>query len=78
MVLQASPRRRTHHLHLVPTRSRRYCDEFAFRDALQAWPATAEAYLNLKRMLAREHTHGRDAYTAAKATSIADVLSVYA
>ncbi len=42
------PRRRTHHLHLIPTSGRRYADELAFRDQLRADPATAAAYEELQ------------------------------
>jgi GrpB-like predicted nucleotidyltransferase (UPF0157 family) len=69
-----SPSHRTHHLHLVPAGSARYRDELAFRDALREQPATAHAYLRLKRELANAHQHDREAYTAAKAEFIADVL----
>jgi GrpB-like predicted nucleotidyltransferase (UPF0157 family) len=58
----------------VPTGSRRYRDELAFRDALRAQPAIAEAYVSLKRALAERHEHDREAYTAAKGAYIADVL----
>ena len=54
------PRRRTHHLHLVPEGSRRYRDELAFRDLLRADPATASDYLALKRELAERFEHDRE------------------
>jgi GrpB-like predicted nucleotidyltransferase (UPF0157 family)/RimJ/RimL family protein N-acetyltransferase len=38
------PSRRTHHLHLVPTQSKRFRDELAFRDELRANSETAEEY----------------------------------
>src|SRR5262249_13837446 len=44
-----SPARRTHHLHLVPTGSRRFTDVLAFRDYLQAHPHAARQYEQLKR-----------------------------
>jgi GrpB-like predicted nucleotidyltransferase (UPF0157 family)/predicted nucleotidyltransferase len=69
-----SPSHRTHHLHLVPRGSKRYRDELAFRDALRARPATAKAYLKVKRALASSHEHDREAYTVGKAAFIADVL----
>jgi len=62
-----SPRRRTHHLHLVPTGSRRFRDEIAFRDYLRADSRAAERYGSLKRDLAKKFEHDREAYTAAKA-----------
>jgi GrpB-like predicted nucleotidyltransferase (UPF0157 family) len=69
------PRRRTHHLHLVPEGSRRYGDELAFRDLLRADRATASDYLALKRRLAEVFEHDRDGYTDAKAEFIARALS---
>jgi GrpB-like predicted nucleotidyltransferase (UPF0157 family) len=70
-----SPRRRTHHLHLVPQPSARFAAELAFRDLLRADPATAADYESLKRRLAREFEHDRDQYTAAKAGFISRALS---
>jgi GrpB-like predicted nucleotidyltransferase (UPF0157 family) len=68
------PAHRTHHLHLVPSGSPRYRDELAFRDYLRAHNETAEQYIALKRGLAREFEHDREAYTAAKANFICSVL----
>jgi GrpB-like predicted nucleotidyltransferase (UPF0157 family) len=70
-----SPARRTHHLHLVPTGSRRYREELAFRDLLRARPGLAENYQTLKRRLAVEYRDDREAYTDAKHTFIADALA---
>jgi GrpB-like predicted nucleotidyltransferase (UPF0157 family) len=64
------PSRRTHHLHLVPTDSPRFRDELAFRDCLRSRPEVAEEYRALKRRLAAEFEHDREAYTAAKANFI--------
>jgi len=68
------PRRRTHHLHLVPTGSRRYRDELAFRDRLRAEPETAAEYAALKSRLADEFRNDRTAYTEAKAGFIRATL----
>ncbi len=68
------PARRTHHLHLVPTGSRRYRDELAFRDRLRAAPEIAARYATLKRELAVRHADDRDAYTEGKGTFIAATL----
>jgi GrpB-like predicted nucleotidyltransferase (UPF0157 family) len=70
-----SPEHRTHHLHLVVPGSRAWREELAFRDALRAEPETARAYEALKRRLADEHAHDREAYTDAKAAFVADVLA---
>lgn len=64
------PRRRTHHLHLVPTDSRRFRDELAFRDALRASPDLARAYAATKHRLAAGFKHDREGYTNAKSTFI--------
>jgi GrpB-like predicted nucleotidyltransferase (UPF0157 family) len=68
------PSRRTHHLHLVPSGSRRYLAELAFRDALRSDPDLVVAYEKLKRGLARDFEHDRDGYTEAKAAFIEQVL----
>jgi GrpB-like predicted nucleotidyltransferase (UPF0157 family)/GNAT superfamily N-acetyltransferase len=68
------PSRRTHHLHLVPTDSSRFCDELAFRDRLRASPETAEEYAALKRDLGERFNNDREAYTDAKAEFIRRVL----
>jgi GrpB-like predicted nucleotidyltransferase (UPF0157 family) len=65
-----NPSRRTHHLHLVPTDSSRFRDELAFRDYLRSNRDIAEEYSALKRHLAKEFEHDREAYTAAKADFI--------
>lgn len=68
------PRRRTHHLHLVPAGSGRFRDELAFRDALRASPDLAKAYAAAKHRLAASFKHDREGYTAAKATFIHEAL----
>jgi GrpB-like predicted nucleotidyltransferase (UPF0157 family) len=67
---------RTHHLHLVPTGSRRYRAELAFRDILRSRPDLAERYQALKRQLAAEHRTDREAYTGAKRAFINEVLAL--
>jgi GrpB-like predicted nucleotidyltransferase (UPF0157 family) len=68
------PSHRTHHLHLVPTGSRRYQVELAFRDTLRERPDLATEYAELKQRLAAEHRDDREAYTEAKQDFIARVL----
>jgi GrpB-like predicted nucleotidyltransferase (UPF0157 family) len=65
---------RTHHLHLVPTASRRYREELAFRDILRVRPDTAERYQALKQRLSVTHRNDREAYTEAKQAFITEVL----
>jgi phosphoglycolate phosphatase len=64
------PAHRTHHLHLVPTGSRRYREELSFRDRLRADPKLAVEYAALKRDLAERYREDREAYTEAKGAFI--------
>jgi GrpB-like predicted nucleotidyltransferase (UPF0157 family) len=68
------PARRTHHLHLVSTGSRRYQDELAFRDFLRGRPDVALKYQEVKQQLAASYEHDREAYTGGKGTFIALAL----
>ena len=68
------PLRRTHHLHLVPVDTPRFRDELAFRDALRGDPGLAAEYAALKRRLAAELEHDREAYTEAKGGFVRAVL----
>jgi GrpB-like predicted nucleotidyltransferase (UPF0157 family) len=68
------PRRRSHHLHLVPVDAARFRDELAFRDLLRMDPGKARAYADLKRKLAVDFEHDREGYTDAKAVFIDDAL----
>jgi GrpB-like predicted nucleotidyltransferase (UPF0157 family) len=70
------PARRTHHLHLVPTGSRRFRDELAFRDHLRSHPEAASEYGALKRALAARFERDRERYTEAKEGFIRAVLDV--
>jgi GrpB-like predicted nucleotidyltransferase (UPF0157 family)/GNAT superfamily N-acetyltransferase len=69
------PSRRTHHLHLVPTGSRRFTDELAFRDQLRTHPEVAAAYAGLKRSLAERFRNDRERYTEAKGDFIREALA---
>lgn len=69
-----SYRERTHHLHLVPAASVRWIDALAFRDAPRNEPATAAEYEALKRRLAIECRHDREAYTQAKGPFVRRVV----
>jgi GrpB-like predicted nucleotidyltransferase (UPF0157 family) len=68
------PSHRTHHLHVVPTNSRRFCQELAFRDHLRSNPEARDAYAALKRRLAVEFENDREAYTSAKGSFIEAAL----
>jgi GrpB-like predicted nucleotidyltransferase (UPF0157 family) len=68
------PSRRTHHLHLVPTAAPRFRDELAFRDYLRDHSDVAQEYGTLKRRLAAQYEHDREAYTDAKTEFISEIL----
>ena len=68
------PRRRTHHLHLVPVSSARFHDELRFRDYLRSHRQARAEYACLKHSLAERFRSDRDAYTQAKATFVQDIL----
>jgi GrpB-like predicted nucleotidyltransferase (UPF0157 family) len=65
---------RTHHLHLVPYRSRLWTERIAFRDHLRANPDVAGEYATLKYRLALAHRFDREAYTEAKGPFITRIL----
>jgi GrpB-like predicted nucleotidyltransferase (UPF0157 family) len=66
---------RTHHVHMVPRDSVLFRERLAFRDALRSDPALRDAYVALKRELARMHPHDRDAYTDGKSSFVADAVA---
>ena len=70
-----TPAARTHHLHLIPWKSRLWQERIAFRDALRLSPALAQQYGNLKLSLAAQYPLDREAYTEAKAPFVASVLA---
>lgn len=70
-LLYPTPADRTHHLHLItdPEEIARY---LRFRDRLRSDPELAWEYAELKRRLAAQHEHDREAYTDAKTQFIAN------
>jgi GrpB-like predicted nucleotidyltransferase (UPF0157 family) len=66
---------RTHHLHLVPAHSDLFRARLCFRDALRSDADLRERYAALKRNLAAQFPHDREAYTQAKGPFIATVLA---
>ncbi len=68
------PETRTHYLKLVEADTTFYGETVAFRDYLREHPDVAAAYAERKRELAERYPDDRDAYTAAKADFVADVL----
>ena len=71
----ASGERRSAHLHLVQAGHARWGDQIRFRDALRNDVRLAQAYEDLKRRLAAQSGHDREAYTAGKAAFVAGVLA---
>jgi GrpB-like predicted nucleotidyltransferase (UPF0157 family) len=69
-----NPRRRTHHLHLIPVGSARYRDELKFRDYLRAHPDSRDEYARLKQGLAARFSRDREGYTEAKTDFVRDIL----
>ena len=64
---------RTHHVHMTELGSVMW-HRLLFRDNLRAHPDEAMRYAALKRDLAARHHTDRDAYTAAKATYVDEVM----
>ena len=64
------------HIHMC-TADNDMADQLAFRDALIADPAKAQAYEELKLQLAKEYKHDRSGYRIAKGAFIAEVLKEY-
>mgnify|MGYP000923182277 FL=1 len=69
-----SPAHRTHHLHLVAAGSSTWLERIAFRNALRGSAQLAAEYLSLKKRLASDHAHEREAYTEGKSLFIQSVV----
>jgi len=65
---------RTHHLHLVPSGSKRWVECLAFRDAIRGDQALVAEYAALKKRLAQEFKFDREAYTEGKSPFVERVL----
>jgi len=70
-----SGQRREAHLHLMQAGHPRWAEQITFRDALRRDRQLAQEYADLKRRLAQQRGHDREAYTAGKAQFVAAVLS---
>lgn len=64
-----------HHLYVCQTGARPLREHLCFRDALRQNPGLAAEYAALKRALAEQYRHDRDAYTEAKTGFIRSVLA---
>src|ERR1035437_8071942 len=71
-----SPSFRTHHLHLIPFRSRLWLERLAFRDYLRRHAGVAVEYAELKQRLAAQHRLDREAYTEAKTPFVGRILKI--
>jgi GrpB-like predicted nucleotidyltransferase (UPF0157 family) len=69
-----SPAFRTHHLHVVPYRSRLWFERLTFRDALRRDSGLRSEYAALKQRLAAEAGGDREAYTDGKTSFIERAL----
>jgi GrpB-like predicted nucleotidyltransferase (UPF0157 family) len=65
---------RTHHLHVMVQEGKRWKEHLIFRDALRTDAGLAARYGALKHRLAATHGRDREAYTAAKATFVNELL----
>lgn len=72
--LRPRPETRTHHLYLIQHDDPHLQELTAFRDRLRTDEPARERYAELKHQLARQHRTDRDAYTAAKASFVAELL----
>lgn len=67
--------RRLAHLHLVERNHPRWREMILFRDRLRQHSELVSEYARLKRLAAGAHSDDREAYTAAKAAFIEDVVT---
>lgn len=74
-VLETRPLYRVAYIHAVRHAGRQRRNYPAFRDRLRSDPAARRAHVELKRHLGSEFADNRDAYTAAKASLISELLS---
>lgn len=65
---------RAYHLHVVEEDGSLWRDYLAFRDCLRADADAARAFAHVKRALAAQFPHDREAYLAAKSPQVRDVL----
>jgi GrpB-like predicted nucleotidyltransferase (UPF0157 family) len=67
---------RTHHIHMVEVESTEWAQQILFRDYLRGHPGARRQYADLKIDLARRFPKDRDAYLAAKAPLIREILAL--
>lgn len=74
-VAETTPHVRVAHVHVLPDGDPQWARYLAVRDRLRDQPHLADAYANLKIRLAAEHAYDRAAYTAAKDSFLAELLT---
>jgi GrpB-like predicted nucleotidyltransferase (UPF0157 family) len=74
-VLEDRPAYRIAHVHVVPHGGAKWHQYLAFRGRLRADPDARAAYSRVKRTLGEQFAGDRQAYTAGKATFVAELLS---
>ncbi len=74
----SEPDVRTHHIHIVEISDVQWSNYLNFRDHLNAYPESANAYSILKQELAKKYPNDRKAYTNGKYDFIAHVFKMMA
>jgi GrpB-like predicted nucleotidyltransferase (UPF0157 family) len=74
-LIKVAAGRRVAHLHLLESGTPRWAEQLRFRDRLRARRALAAEYAALKRRLAHELAHDREAYAEGKAAFVRRVLA---
>lgn len=72
--LPPAARQRTHHVHMTEMDGEMW-RRLLFRDYLRTHPEEAQRYAALKQRLATRHREDREAYTAAKARYVEEVMA---
>jgi len=67
---------RTHHIHMVEVESAEWAQQLLFRDYLRSHSDALRQYADLKIDLARRYPKDREAYLAAKAPLIGEILAL--
>jgi GrpB-like predicted nucleotidyltransferase (UPF0157 family) len=71
---RAPPESPPHHLYVCPTESPALANHLAIRDFLRSGPGAAQAYCDLKRKLARDHSEDVDEYGRGKTEFLVAIL----
>ena len=74
LIRKGSEENRTHFIHVMEIKSKRYINAIKFRDILNSNKDILDKYQNLKRELASKYQDNREMYTKSKAEFINKVL----